>query len=214
MTELTDLKSLEKQAFRRFYEDGLFDIFLGVMLGTMAVGAIATDAIGNEFAGLLIMVAVAMVIVVTLMVVRRRLLAARLGEFTPGPARRRRISVVRLALLGSVVIGLLLFAVVAIGDVSVTSLEVLMPAIWFVNAVVVLGAMAYLLDVPRFYLYGFLFGTVMPVMIWPDVLWGYRIPPAVAMGIPALVAIVIGLFKLTSFLKNYPARTVTEDLDA
>ena len=214
MTGLTDLKSLEKQAFRRFYEDGLFDIFLGVMLATMAVGAIATDATGNEFTGLLIMFVVAMAIVVTLMVVRRRLLAARLGEFTPGPVRRRRISAVRLALLASVVIGLLLFAVLAIGDVSVMSLEVLVPAIWFINAVVVLGAMAYLLDVPRFYLYGFLFGTVMPVMIWPDVLWDYRIPPVVAMGVPALVAIVIGLFKLTSFLRNYPARPVTEDLDA
>lgn len=214
MTELTDLESLEKQAFRRFYEDGLFDIFLGVMLATMAVGAIAIDATGNEFTGMLIMVVVAIAIVVTLMVVRRRLLAARLGEFTPGPARRRRISVVRLALLGSVVLGLLLFAVVAMGDVSITSLEVIMPAVWFVNAVVVLGAMAYLLDVPRFYFYGFLFGTVMPVMIWPDVLWDYRIPPIVAMGVPALVAIVIGAVKLNSFLKNYPARPNAEDLDA
>jgi hypothetical protein len=214
MMGITDLKSLEKQAFRRFYEDGLFDIFLGFMLATMAVGAVATDATGNEFTGLLIMLVVALVIVVTLMVVRRRLLASRLGEFAPGPARRKRISAVRLALLGSVVIGLLLFAVVAIGDVSVTSLEVLMPAIWFVNAVVVLGAMAYLLDVPRFYLYGFLFGTVMPVLIWPDVLWDYRIPPLVAMGVPALIVIVIGLFKLTRFLKDFPPRPVTEDIDA
>lgn len=213
MTGLTDLKALEKQAFRRFYEDGIFDIFLGVMLATMAVGAPIADWTGSEFTGLAVMFGIAVVSVIVLMAVRRRLLAARLGGFTPGPARRRRISAVRLALLASVVIGLLLFAVLALGDVSIASLEVLMPVIWFINAVVVLGAMAYLLDVPRFYLYGFLFGMVMPVMIWPDVLWDYRIPPVIALGVPALVVIVVGLFKLTSFLRNYPVQSPTEQPD-
>lgn len=213
MTGLTDLKALEKQAFRRFYEDGIFDIFLGVMLATMALGALITDWTGKELGGLAVMFAMAVMAVVGLTVVRRRLLATRLGEFKPGPARRQRITLTRLALLGSVVIGLLLFAVVAIGDVSISSLEALMPAVWFINAVVVLGAMAYLLDVPRFYLYGFLFGMVMPLMIWPDVLWDFRISPAVAFGIPALIVIGIGVFKLRSFLRNYPVQTTAEGFD-
>lgn len=213
MMGLTDLKVLEKHAFRRFYADGIFDIFLGVMLAIMALGTVVTDWTGNELTGLLIMFVIAIMAVIGLKVVRRRLLAARLGEFTPGPSRQRRISVVRFALLGSVLIGLLLFAVVAIGDVSISSLEVLVPAIWFLNAVVVLGAMAYLLDVPRFYLYGFLFGIVMPLMIWPDVLWDYRIPPVLAFGLPALTVITIGLLKLAYFLRNYPVRSTEEFID-
>jgi hypothetical protein len=214
MTGLTDLKVLEKQAFRRFYEDGLFDIFLGLMLATMAVGALVTDRSGSEASGMLVMLGIALVAVATLTVLRHRLLSSRLGEFKPGPARKRRILATRLALLGSVVIGLVLFGVVAAGDVSIVSLEVLMPLVWFLNAVAVLGAMAYFLDVPRFYLYGFLFGLAMPLLIWPDMLWDYRVAPWIAFGVPAVIVIAIGLFKLARFLRDYPVRSVTEPSDA
>lgn len=213
MTGLTDLKTLEKQAFRRFYEDGIFDIFLGSMLGTMAIGASVADRWGNETAGMLVMLGIAVVAVVSLMIVRRRLLTTRLGEFKPGPARKRRISATRLALLGSAVLGLALFGITWAGDVSIVSLEVLMPLIWFLNAVVVMGAMAYFLDVPRFYLYGLLFGLVMPVMVWPDVLWDYRTPRWISFGVPAAIIVAIGLIKLVRFLRDYPVRSITEPSD-
>ena len=214
MTGLTDLKTLEKRAFRRFYEDGIFEVFLGLMLGTMAVGALVQDWIASETAGVLSMFGMSVVLVVVLMTVRRRLLRSRLGEFKPGPRRKRRIINVRLALLGSVVVGLILFGLVAAGGVSLVSLEVLMPLVWFINAVVVFGAMAYLLDVPRFYLHGFLFGLAMPLMVLPDVLWNYRVPPWIALGGPAAVIVMIGLFKLTRFLREYPVRSITEATNA
>lgn len=204
MTGITDLTALEKQAFRRFYEDGVFDIFLGLMLATMAIGALITRWLDSELAGLIVMFFGSVVAVVVLMSVRRHLLRTRLGEFQPGPARKRRITAVRFALLGSVVIGLILFGVVAGDGVSIASIEVLMPLVWFVNSVVVFGAMAYFLDVPRFYLYGFLFGSAMPLLIWPDVLWDYRVAPWIAFGIPAVIILMIGLFKLKRFLKDYP----------
>ena len=214
MTGLTDLKALERRAFRRFYEDGLFDIFLGLMLGTMALGAVITEWLGSEISGLLVMFGISVVAVVSLTAVRRRLLGSRLGTFKPGPRRQHRIGLVRLALLGSVVVGLILFGVAAAGDISIVSLELIMPLVWFVNAVVVLGAMAYLLDVPRFYLYGFLFGTAMPLLIWPDVIWGYRLPPWAALGGPAVIVVGIGVFKLTRFLRDYPVSSPTEAADA
>jgi len=214
MTGLTDLKALEKQAFRRFYEDGIFDIFLGVALATMAVGASVADRWGDEITAILVMLGISIVAAVSLMMVRRRLLTTRLGEFKPGPSRKRRISATRLALLGSALVGLALFGFASAGDVSITSLEVIMPLIWFINAVVVMGAMAHFLDVPRFYLYGFLFGLVMPVMIWPDVLWDYRTPRWISFGVPAAVMVTIGLIKLTRFLRDYPVRATAEPSDA
>ena len=103
------------------------------------------------------------------------------------------------------------FCTVAGGDgVSPTALEVLLPLVWFVHATVVLGAMAYLLDVPRFYLYGVLFGLVGPVLIWPDVLWDFRVPPSLAFGIPAAPIIAIGVWKLVHFLRTYPIQVIPE----
>ena len=204
MTGLTDLKTLEKRAFRRFYEDGLFDVFLGLMLGTMAIGAAITDWVGSEITGILVIAGIALALVVGLMTVRRRMLRSRLGEFQPGPERRKRISTTRVALLASASAGIILFGLVAVGDVSIASLEVLMPLVWFINATVVMGAMAYLLDVPRFYLYGFLFGLAMPLLIWPDALWDYQLPAWAAFGGPAIIIVAIGLFKMARFLRNYP----------
>lgn len=211
MNGITDLKSLEKRAFRRFYEDGVFDLFLGLMLGTMAVGAVITDWAGSEITGILVMLGIAIALVVGLMTVRRWLLRSRLGEFQPGPERRKRISATRVALLASASAGLILFGLVAVGDVSIASLEVVMPLVWFINATVVMGGMAYLLDVPRFYLYGFLFGLAMPLLIWPDVLWGYRLPAWAAFGGPAVIIVAIGVFKLTHFLRDYPVLDPTEN---
>jgi hypothetical protein len=79
-----------------------------------------------------------------------------------------------------------------------------MPLLWFLNAVVVMGAMAHFLDVPRFYLYGVLFGLAMPLLVWPDVLWNISIPPWFAFGAPGVAIVAIGLYKLRRFLSQYP----------
>jgi len=207
MTGLTDLKQLERDAFRKFYEDGLFDVFMGLMLATMAIGAVISDWLGSEAAGTGGMLGVAIILVVVLLIARRQLLLARLGTFRPGPERRRRISSTRLALVGSVIVGLALAAAGAAAygsEISISSFAVVMPLVWFLNAVVVMGAMAFFLDVPRFYVYGVLFGLAMPLLVWPDVVWGVDVPPLVAFGAPAAVIVGVGLRKLRRFLREYP----------
>lgn len=207
MTGPTDLKLLERDAFRKFYEDGLLDVFFGLMLVTMSIGALVTDWFGSEAAGMLGMLGIAVLLVTVFKVARHRLLRARLGEFKPGPERRRRVSATRLVLLASVLVGVVAFAVGTMayaGGIPLASIGVLLPLLWFANAVVVMGAMAYFLDVPRFALYGVLFGIAMPLLIWPDVLWGISVPVWVAYGIPGAAIVVIGLFTLRRFLRRYP----------
>jgi hypothetical protein len=213
VTGVSDLKLLERDAFRKFYEDGLTDVFFGLMLMTMGIGAVVTDWLDSEAGGMLGMLGIAVILVTLLTVGRRRLLRSRLGDFKPGPERRRKITATRLALLGSVVVGLAAFALGAIAygaDVPLDTIDVLMPLLWFVNAVVVLSAMAYYLDVPRFSLYGFLFGMAMPLLVWPDVLWGIRLPAWLAIGAPGLPIVVIGLFKLRHFVRRWPVLPTAE----
>jgi hypothetical protein len=215
MTGPMDLKLLERDAFRRFYEDGLMDVFFGLMLVTMSVGVVLTDWLENEAAGMLCMLGISVVLVALLVVARRRLLRARRGEFRPGPERRRKITATRLVLAGSVLVGVVAFAVAAIayaGDVPLASIDVLLPLLWFINAVVVMGAMAFYLDVPRFALYGIVFGIAMPLRVWPDVLWGISVPAWVAFGVPGAVIVIIGLFTFRRFLQRYPPLPSREDL--
>ncbi len=205
---ITDLRKLERDAFRRFYEDGVFDIYMGVMLLVFFASSALWEALESELITYVGMLAMALLITVPLLAYRRRLLRERLGTFEPGPQRKLRISRTRWVLLGSVVLGLVAFGIAALGAAapeSVDWLAVVVPALWFVNAVVVFGAMAYFLEVPRFYAYGLIAGLLMPLMIWPDALWGVEVPAALVFGGAGVAVIAYGLLKLRRFLRQYPA---------
>jgi hypothetical protein len=205
---MVDLKKLERDAFRRFYEDGLMDIYFGAMLIVFAASSMLWERIESEAALYLGMITLALIVTVPLLLLRRRLLRERLGTFRPGPQRKLRISRTRWVLLGSVVLGvaLLLAGLLVGGGVgSAEAYGVAVSVIWFINCVVVFGAGAYLLEVPRFYVYGFVGGLLMPAMILPDVLWGIKIEIWLLFGLAGLAAIAVGLFKLRRFLHQYPA---------
>ena len=211
-TGLIDLKTLERNAFRTFYDDGLMDVYLGTMLVVMGLGSLIADRIDNEPLSMLAMLGLAVAFTVPLLIVRRSLLRSRLGDFQPGPERRRRIKGTRLVLIGSVLVGVVTFGVATAlhqSGASEDTFAALLPVIWFVNATVVLGAGAYFLDVPRFYAYGVIFGLAMPLLIWPDLWWDYKIPPWIAFGVPGAVVAAVGLYKLVEFLRSYPAHDET-----
>ncbi len=207
MVGVVDLKKLERDAFRRFYEDGLFDIYIGLMLLVFFAASALWDAFGSPVISYLVMLALALGVTLPLLSYRRRLLRARLGSFQPGPRRRLRIRRTRLVLAGSVALGLTAFGLVALvigGPAPADVVTVLMPLLWFVNAVVVFSAMAYLLDVPRFYAYGVALGTLMPLVIWPDALWGLEVPMWLVFGLVGGALVLIGVRKLRRFLREYP----------
>ena len=111
-------------------------------------------------------------------------------------------------LAASVALGLVAFVVAAVvyaDDAAVDLVAFVVPLLWLVNAVVVFGAMAYLLDVPRFAVYGIVGGLLMPLLIWPDALWGVRLPPWLIFGAAGTGVILVGLFKLRRVLHRYPA---------
>ena len=207
---IADLQKLERDAFRRFYEDGIFDIYLGLMLLVFFAASALWEALESELLSYVGMLGLALLVTVPLLAYRRRLLRERLGTFQPGPQRKLRISRTRWVLLGSVVLGLAVFGIAAIGVAgpgSVDWLAVVVPALWFINAVVVFGAMAYFLEVPRFYAYGLVAGLLMPLMIWPDAIWGIEIPAWLVFGSAGVTVIAYGLVKLRRFLRQYPAPT-------
>ena len=205
---VTDLGKLERDAFRRFYEDGIFDIYLGVMMLVFFASSVMWEALGDELISYSAMLALALFITVPLLAYRRRLLRERLGTFQPGPRRKLRISRTRWVLLGSVVLGLIIFGITTLalaGPGSVDWLAVIVPAAWFINAVLVFSIMAYNLDVPRFYVYGVIGGLLMPLLIWPEELWGIEVPGWLVFGAAGLALVGFGLVKLRRFLRQYPA---------
>ncbi len=215
-TGLTDLGTLERDAFRKFYDDGVFDIYVGAMLITMGVAAIFADRLSNELQSGLLTLGLALVVTVPLLLWRRHLLRSRLGDFKPGPARRRKIAVTRLVLLGSVLVGLVAFIVATIAyrsDADIDAAGLIVPLLWMLNSLIVFGAMAYLLEVPRFYAHAVIISFAMPLLIWPDMLWDTKVAPWLAFGLPGLIVALIGLRKLVEFLQTYPVLETEAAID-
>jgi len=215
-TGLTDLRALERNAFRKFYDDGVFDIYVGAMLITMGVAAIFADRLANEFQSGLLTLGLALAVTVPLLLWRRHLLRSRLGDFKPGPARRRKIATTRLVLLGSVLFGVVAFIVATIAyrsDADIDMAGLIVPLLWMLNSLIVFGAMAYLLDVPRFYVHAVIIGSAMPLLIWPDMLWDTKVAPWLAFGLPGSIVASIGIHKLVVFLQAYPVLEAEAAID-
>jgi hypothetical protein len=208
-TSLTDLDRLEREAFRRFYDDGLVDVYIGIMLVAMGVASVTFDRTDSTAFPMLVLLAAGFGITVPLLLVRRQLLRSRLGSFQPGPTRRSRIKRTRLALLVSLVVGVVVLGAVAAAviDKNTDLLGIAVPLVWAVLGVAVFGCWAHFLDVPRFYFHALVWSTAMPLLIWPDVLWDYRISPWLALGLPGGIIAAVGIFKLVTFLRKYPVTT-------
>jgi len=210
-SDVRDLDRLERETFRRFYDDGIFDLYLAAMLSVMPLYSVFESNDGElSLLRIVAIMAVYLVITVVLLSWRRHLLRTRLGEFTPGPARSRKIRTTRLVLAGSVLLGVIAFVVTVVavatsGEPGGNALpDLLMPVVWFVNATVVFGAMAYFLDVPRLLVIGALFGSVLLNLEVPRLVWDTKPPLWVGFGIPAAIIAVIGAWKLVGFLRTYP----------
>ena len=207
MSANLDLKDLEKRAFRSTFQDGLWDIYLGVLLLLMG-GAPLVISLGLESGGWLLAVDVALVLlaVVAFWAAKKYITVPRIGQVkfgAKGKARQRRTS---LVLFVSVVVGiaLLLVQLAARGGRADWALsDLLIPGVWVVNVLVVFGLAAYFMGFERLYLYGILYAVPVPLWLtshrWTDIDLGVA-----AFAVPAGIMILIGAVSFVRFLRDYP----------
>lgn len=201
-----ELERVEREAFRKFHEDGLFDIYLGLLLSIMGSASWFADSLDSEGLGLALYAGLVLLIIGVFTLARRFITKPRLGEFKPAAPRKRKILNTRLTLLGSVVLGLLLFWAFADGGSRIGTLRALMPALWFVNAMLVFGAMAYFLDIPRFYAYGVLVGLPLAIDTALDVYLDVTLSPLILFSSVGVIVVLVGVYKFVHFLREYPVR--------
>ncbi|KPJ93484.1 MAG: hypothetical protein AMS18_05615, partial [Gemmatimonas sp. SG8_17] len=149
-----DLRRLERRAWRSFHQDGVKDVFIGLLL--MSIGI--TDLLGNDF----LLLALQFSLVAGLVLAKRLITAPRLGrvEFSPERKSKKRRALGLLALSGG--LGLVLYLVfVGTGALStwIDDRAWIMPpmlGLW-VFSVFALGA--YYMDFARMYWIGLVSGA-------------------------------------------------------
>jgi len=182
------LKEVELKAWSSYFEDGLWDIFLGAMLLIGGIRSV-TDYVWYT---LLILP-----LILVLPLGKRLITTPRLGHVKFGPSRKARQRKAVVALIISVVA---IFALLLLSNSGLAlpprMLISPMMAVWIA---VIFGVLAYFLDFKRLYAYGLLYG--MSEVIWGQ--FGKPVGP-VAQTIIGIAILAIGLVVFVRFLRRYP----------
>ena len=207
MSRDINLKELERKAWRSVFQDGLWDIYLGLLLMALAIYALLSKTKLPEAQQMVIYIGLMALSMLVLWAGKRFITLPRMGrvKFGPRGKTRRRKAAVLLAI--SVLVGALVFIVTSLGLEGNLSdglpLHLVVPAAWALNMLVLFGLGAYFLDYDRLYLIGVLYALAVPLLIWLDEFAGIKLG-FIALAVPAGIILIVGLVVLVRFLRDYP----------
>lgn len=192
-----DLKELERRAFRSTFQDGLWDIYLGLVFVAFGIGPILRSTV-SEASGIIGHIVLLVIAMMLLIVGKQSITAPRLGHVRFSEARKRKLSKSRIVLALSVIMGLIVFAITLGGDQSLATFSLL----FGVNIILVLGALAYFMDYGRLFGYAILWALSMPVGVVLENSGILADAPVIFVATGGL-AVVIGFWLLQQFLHDY-----------
>lgn len=191
MKQDLELENIEKKAWKSFYsQDGLFDIFIGLILLTTAIRTF-TDNVWFTFlifAGILIMV-----------LGKKYITIPRIGMVKFGRTRMIKRIKLMVALLITFIVMLSIWAISALEIYSMSWISSFLVA---VIVAVSFSILAYYLDFLRLFFYGLMFAG--GEIIWG--IYGEPLGPLAALASGSII-MVIGLVILSQFLQKYPLPT-------
>ncbi|MFN2107116.1 MAG: hypothetical protein ACK2UJ_19735 [Candidatus Promineifilaceae bacterium] len=187
MSEMIDLRDVERRAWTLYYQDGLWDIFFGLLFLGGGLRAL-TD---NLWFYLLVAAGILVFILG-----KRWITLPRLGQIQFSAQRKARTAVVRIVALGAMIVTAVIFILIVTGsDLSGLPLNwlfvIMVPGVFLL--------MATMMDFTRLYGYAVLVAvfTVLgefvgnPAAAWAQIIAG-------------LVPLAVGIVLLARFLRRYP----------
>lgn len=206
MEQQIDLKQLERKVWMSFFEDGVWDIYLGMLLMAMAVGALLSDIGAPEATFIITYGCLIGTAFVLLWLGKRFITIPRLGLVHFGPKAKARKKKASIIFAVSVLVGFvvfLMFLPTIKGSLFTTiPVDLVFPVIWVANMLIVFSLAAYFLRFHRLYLIGVMFAVCIPLDILLKELTN-RDLSFIAFGLPALVILIMGGVVLARFLSKY-----------
>jgi hypothetical protein len=206
MTGTMSLKELEKRAYASNFEDGLWDIFLGIVLFAMfsellfsaigmSWGYIIPEPMGNLTVSQVVLTALALLV---FLAGKRLVTIPRIGVARFGPRRKARLWKIGIVFVITAIVGLL-FALEIVPSMGLP----LPLAAWIIVSGLGFGLAAFLLDFNRLYFYAVLFAA-SPVSFVLLKQAGFPLVGLSVVAISAAIMIAVGIILLLRFLKKYP----------
>lgn len=211
MSNQVSLKEVERKAWLSTFQDGLWDLYLGLLL---AAGVVSSWFSYRDLPDASRIPAYFSVIVLAGLVLwagKRFVTQPRLGRVKFGPEREARKSKARLVIIFAVLVtaALLAFFVPRNGGGAASLPPYSGPVIVTLLLLFVFSALAYYFEFKRLYLYAVLFALQEPLGVILQEVTGTEIGFVIAPLIGAPIVLTIGLVHLVRFLRRYPPLTGT-----
>jgi hypothetical protein len=196
MTDEINLKEIERKAWISYFEDGLWDLFFGVLFLISGIRSLTDNVsyVGGLYALLLV------VCILILPIGKKRITIPRLGYVKFGPARKLRQSKA-IAVLAISVLATFALLMLSKSGLALPPKMLISPIIagWIA---VVFGVLAYYLDFKRLFAYGVLFAI-------SEVLSGLFGEPigSIMQTISGVAVLVVGIAVFMRFMRRYPLPT-------
>ncbi len=208
MTENIDLESLEKKAYRSVFNDGLWDLFVGMLILNLGMGPLFTFLFGSlGYLTVFIIISIWNIITLLIFILGKKYITIpRVGYVKFGPKRKSKQLKLKIFLLVVFCVNLILFGL-NLGDIIDYSLvQPLFIALFLGFGIFTIPfcVVAYFLDFTRLYYYSLSagFGFFLTELLSPIV--GDYLDDFIIFGVIGGIIILIGLYYFITFLKKYP----------
>lgn len=206
-TQDIDLKKLERKVWTSFYEDGIWDIYLGLLLSAIAVSAFFTDMGLTENYLIWGHIGIVILAMFFLWFGKRLITLPRMGTVHFGQKGRARITKAQIILAISAFLGLAAFMLVSSTITNAAArqpvMDYIFPLFWVITMLAMFSLAAFFLNYRRLFIIGILYAVTIPAdkvlrqLLHIDL-------SVIAFGVPALVILTMGFIILARFLKKYP----------
>ena len=205
MVEKVDLKEIEKKAWRATYQDGLWDIYIGLLIIGYAF-LFWLNTFGIEEPLLIFFLICWNTIPILILTFGKKFITPkRIGLVKFGKKRKKTKKRLTYFLTANLFILLIFSILTPMGVFELIPLEGLMVPLFlglFIS--IPLFIVAYFLDFSRLYVYSIFFGLgfLLSDLLFPLV--GTPFDFLLSFGLPGIVITLIGVYFFISFIKKYP----------
>ena len=211
MNDKSFLDSVESNAYRSFYKDGLMDMFFGLLL--IGVGFNVLRLRMGMDTSIYITLAVILLIPAFLLsrlyITRPRLGYVKFGE----KRKRRKILALIIAIVIQLIFGFLLWVSFTNHGNNILLEQFFNPYTEFLLIVIVFSLIGYLIDYNRFYLIGFATGTGLFLSEVFEKSTASVTIVYLSFGLAGIFLTVLGLVLFIRFLHDYPESRTTEEYE-
>ena len=208
MSEDLDLKVLEKKAYRSTFDDGIWDLFIGLIVLSISLGQLFGLVINlPEFWSIIIPSLICNILAFLIFYLGKKYITIpRIGYVKFGPKRKSKQLKLKIFLLLMLIVNVILFVLPLTGIINFVEIAPL-----FLSLLLGFGVftfpfcvIAYFLDYTRLYYYAFSVGIGYFLSEFLTPIVGYLLDIIIIFGITGLIIVLIGLYYFIHFLKKYP----------